>query len=363
MDTTQSVILLIYLVNGFAAFLASIWIYIDAKSRCLPSYRLHTVAVFLIGLIGLWLPYLLYYFLFRPTGKLVRCSEGRHWKLEYLEVCPYCDPRALWSESKAEVYGDLWRAIDEIELLSDSVPEVSEEVKKLETDSWFRRLTHYQNAYMRYNLYNMFLIFSLFGYVLILLILNLFRIYTINHLILLTLVLFVFLFLSLSFYRLARLIQGEIIRIKIILKSIVGERAEAFRFAEKKGFAAHSAWALQVATGLLISVAFLEIINGIFFYLEFGAKTFSDPLVIFFELLIFGLVFAGYLALAGEVRSSADVQQVKELRQFLSMLVKSKLPEKEEFEVGVKTTRKRSAKTVRKPGSKKTLSRGRKKKS
>lgn len=359
MDATQSIIFLIYLVNGLAALLTGVWIYFDARSRCLPSYRLHAVAVFLIGLIGLWLPYLLYYFLFRPAGKLVRCSEGRHLKLEYLEVCPYCDPRALWSESKAEVYGDLWRAIEEIELLSDKVPEASEKVKKLETDSWFRRLTHYQNAYIRYNLYNISLIFFLFLYVLVL---NLFQMSTVYHAILLSLVLLVFLFLSLSFYRLARLIQGEIIRIKIILKSMVGERAEAFRFAEKKGFAAHSAWALQVATGILLSVAFLEIITGIFFYLKSDVKFFSHPLAIFFELLVLGLVFAGYLALAGEVRNSADIQQVKELRQFLSLLVKGEPPEKEEFKVGVKTAQKRTAKTARKPSSKKTASRGRKKK-
>lgn len=359
MDTTQTIILLIYLVNSLAAFATAIWIYFDSKSRCLPSYRLHAVAVFVIGLIGLWLPYLLYYFLFRPPGKLVRCSEGRHWKLEYLEICPYCDPRALWSESKAEVYGDLWRAIEEIELMTENLPEASDEVKKLETDSWFRRLAHYQNAYIRYNLYNISLIFFLFFYVLVL---NLLQMTTVYQAILLSMVLFVFLFLSLSFYRLARLIQGEIIRIKIILKSMVGERAEAFRFAERRGFAAHSAWALQVATGMLLSVAFLQIISNTLFYLKGDIRIFSTSLAIFSELLILGLFFAGYLALAGEVRNSVDVQQVRELRQFLSLLVKGEPSKKEEFQVEVKSARKGATKATRKTSSKKTPSRGRKKK-
>ncbi len=361
MGSTESIIFLIYLVNGLASFLVAFWIYFDAKSRCLPSYKFHALAVFLIGLIGLWLPYLLYYFLFRPAGKLVRCSEGRHWKLEYLEICPYCDPRALWSESKTEVYGDLWRSIEEIEVMSENLPEASKEVKKLETDSWFRRLTHYQNAYIRYNLYNLFLILFLFVY---LLVLYFFQVATVYQAILLSVVLFVFLFLSLSFYRLARLIQGEIIRVKIILKSLVGERAEAFRFAEKKGFAAHSAWALQVANGLLLSVAFVEIISSVLFYLKSDVRFFTTSVAVFAELLILGLFFAGYLALAGEVRNSADIQQVRELRQFLSLLVKEAPPKKEEFKVEVKRPRKRAVRASSKATARKgTSSRGRKKKS
>ncbi len=190
----ENVILTVYLINGIAAFLAAVWIYFDAKSRCLPSYRLHAVAIFLTGLIGLWLPYLLYYFLFRPSGKLVRCSEGRHWKLEYLEICPYCDSRALWGESKVEIYSDLWRSIEEIEQMTKSLPEASEEVKRAETDSWFRRLAHYQNAYMRYIFYSLFLIFALFIYFIFL---YFFQMNTVYQSILLTVVLVVFLFLSL----------------------------------------------------------------------------------------------------------------------------------------------------------------------
>lgn len=361
MGNIESVILLIYLVNGLAALLTAFWIYFDAKSRCLLSYRLHAVAVFLIGLIGLWLPYLLYYFLFRPAGKLVRCSEGRHWKLEYLDICPYCDPRALWSESKAEVYSDLWRSMEEVELMTKNLPEAPDEIKKVETDSWFRRLIHYQNAYIRYNLYNLFLIFSLFVYLLVVYLIHFTNLF---QAILLSVVLFVFLFLSLSFYRLARLIQGEIVRVKIILKTMVGDRAEAFRFAEKRGFAAHSAWALQVATGLLVSVVFLEIISSTFFYLKGDVRFFASPIAIFVKLLTLGLFFAGYLALAGEVRNSADMQQVRELRQFLSILVKGAPPKKEDFKAEVKATQREAARVARKPTARKgTASRGRKKKS
>jgi hypothetical protein len=303
----------VVLANVVISVLVAFWLYFDAKARALPSYTWQPVVIILVGLIGLWLPYILYYFIFRPPGKLIRCAEGKHYKLEYLKGCPFCDPRLVWTARKTEAYHHIWKVVDEVQELLDKVKPVSEKVKDRETNAWFQRLTYYQESFSRYINYFLLINLILFFFVLLLLFFQTIRPFygLIFLILLLTLG-----YLGLVFYRLTRLLQAEIIRTKLILSTMVGERAESFRFAEKTGFMARSSWSLQLVTGVMLAIGFLAISVGM---LQPIVST--DPYILVFELLAFGLFFALYLALAGKVKTDTDLEQVKELHKFLRSMV------------------------------------------
>ncbi len=331
----------VVLANVLISVLLAFWLYFDAKARALPSYTWQPVIIILVGLIGLWLPYILYYFIFRPPGKLIRCAEGKHYKLEYLKGCPFCDPRLVWTARKTEAYHHIWKVVDEVQELLDKVKPASEKVKDRETSAWFQRLSYYQESFSRY--INYFLLVNLILFLFVLLILA-----TIPPFygLLFFIILLTMGYLGLVFYRLTRLLQAEIIRTKLVLSTMVGERAESFRFAEKTGFMTRSSWSIQLVTGVMLSIGFLAISVGML-----RPIASADPYLLVFELLAFGLFFAFYLALAGKVKSETDLEQVKELHKFLkSMVGEEKLKKVSQR----KRTRKTSAKTTTRKRSKAT---------
>lgn len=326
------------LVNLIISVLLAFWLYFDAKARALPSYTWQPVIIILVGLIGLWLPYILYYFILRPPGKLIRCVEGKHYRLEYLKGCPFCDPRLVWTARKSEAYDHIWKVVDEVQELLNKVKPASEKVKDRETSAWFQRLSYYQESFSRY--INYFLLVNLILFLFVLLILafpNIPPFYSLLFFI----ILLTMGYLGLVFYRLTRLLQAEVIRTKLVLSTMVGERAESFRFAEKTSFMARSSWSIQLVTGVMLSMGFLAISVRM---LKAIAST--DPYILVFELLVFGLFFALYLALAGKVKSETDLEQVKELHKFLKSMVGEEEPKKV-------TWRKRTRKTSTKPTTRK----------
>ncbi len=307
------------LVNFIISVLIGVWIFFDARARCMKSYYYHPFVIIIIGIIGLWIPYLIYYLIFRPSGKLIRCPRKKHFMLEYLDACPSCDPRLLWPEKKIETRKELWQAFDEVKTLLGKLKPASKEIIDREVHSWFDRLSHYQDTYTRYLTHSV----TLLGLMAILGVVLTFYPSPFSATSTLSLFLLIVLFgyLGIGCYQLLRLVQSEIVRIKVVLSTVIGERVESLRMAEKSGFISYSAWTIQVAAASLVAIniflVFSHLPNFNQMIIDFSTGPFSR---LFLKVLFISLVFAIYMLFLMRVKNNMDLLQLEELYDLLKRL-------------------------------------------
>lgn len=316
----------LYLLNVGISIAAAVWIFRDAKARCMRSYRYQPLFIFLAGLMGLWFPYILYYLLFRTPGKLVRCPKNEHWVSEVLPKCPSCNPSMLMSPRQLEKHVESWKITKKINELLDKLPSAETGIKELETRLWFERLSHYQKSYLYYLAINGLMLVLLATFVSLVIFSPALKL-EIIPLLSVVVLLVLFAFSSISVYQILRGIQSEIEMVKIILTTLVGERGEFFRSKSRDIFSSVSAWGMQVSSALLATITVLLSLSHFEPYSQYYTSLADKQLLllVFFKLLIAGLLLAFYLSLVMRIKDKMDYQQTQEIYSLLEKLAKKRI--------------------------------------
>lgn len=335
----------LYLLNVGISLAAAVWIFRDAKARCLRSYRYQPLFIFLAGLAGLWLPYILYYLLFRTPGKLVRCPANKHWMSEVLPKCPSCNPSMLMSERQLEKHLESWKITQKINDFLDKLPAADTAAKELETGLWFDRLSHYQKSYLYYLSINGVMLILLSIFVSLIIFSPLLRLELVP-LVAVIILLILFSFSSISVYQILRRIQSEIEMVKIILTTFVGERGEFFRSKSGDIFSSLSAWGMQVSSALMATITFLLVFAHFESHSLILARLAENQpfLMAFFKLLIAGVLLAAYLGVVMKIKDRMDLEQTRELHGLLEKLAGKKPAAPKKVASASKITHRKSTK-------------------